>query len=210
MYLFYEASLVSVKWSLGSHCLWRVPGAVQCSAFMFKNHSYNFCFIVAVFNQHPISFVSTAAAFCFYCPLCIALSLLGGPSFPTGPTPLSAAKTLFYFRDLSALKAILWLEGICLLSFSHPLSFEGRFWKWRGNLNFSLWLSPGTERAMKMDDSGVLSSSTQMSWASGAHMGLGCLSQRNRVVAKEDLQESRLPHVLKSVSRTAIYATQFM
>lgn len=38
-------------------------------------------------------------------------------------------------------------------------------------------------------------------------MGLGCLSHRNRDVAKENMEKSRLPYVLKSVSRTAIYAT---
>lgn len=100
-----------------------------------------------------------------------------------------AKKTLFCFHDLRALKAILWLEGICLLPFSHPLSFEGYFWEEKGNLSFSLRLPPGTNKALKMDDGGVLLSSTITSCASGTHMGRGCVSHRNRAVAKENVEK---------------------
>lgn len=74
---------------------------------------------------------------------------MGGPSLLDGLPPLSVAKTFLYFYDLAECpKSHPLAKGICLLSLSHVLSFEGHSGQGKGNLKFSFFqTSPKAKQA---------------------------------------------------------------
>lgn len=133
----------------------RSPRCCRAVSFQVKKKSgYNFYFVVSIFNQHLIFFLGTAAAGWLFFTVPTALLFMGGPSLLDGLPPLSVAKTLSYFHDLTECpKSHPLAKSICLLSLSHALSFKGHSGQGKENLKSSFFqTSPRPKKPPKDEE----------------------------------------------------------
>lgn len=114
---------------------------------------------------------------------------MGGPSLLDGLPPLSVAKTLSYFHDLTECpKSHPLAKSICLLSLSHALSFKGHSGQGKENLKSSFFQTFPKAKEATQGWRAVLA---QIRWVGVAWMALVSFKWREGPVLTDNVRTRR-------------------